>query len=91
MHTSWKTQGRGGSRGGRTRRAPPLKLEKNMICLRKIVIFHRKYPKTFRAIILSAPPPLTSIPGSAPARGRRGHDLMVVGFISTCVISAYNH
>ena len=31
--------------GGRTRRAPPLKLEKNMIFWRKIVIFHTKYPK----------------------------------------------
>ena len=40
---------RGGSRGGRTRRAPLLKLEKNMIFWRKIVIFHTKYPKHFRA------------------------------------------
>ena len=49
--------------GGRTRRAPPLKLEKNMIFLRKIVIFHTKYPQNFRASLrsarffLSAPPP----------------------------------
>jgi hypothetical protein len=41
----------------RTRRAPsspPLKLEKNMICWRKIVIFHTKYPKIFRASLHSA-------------------------------------
>jgi hypothetical protein len=42
---------------------PPLKLEKNMIFWRKIVIFHTKYPKYFHASIrsaqffLSAPPP----------------------------------
>jgi hypothetical protein len=36
--------------GGRTRRAtPPLKLEKNMIFWRKIVIFQTKYLKNFRA------------------------------------------
>jgi hypothetical protein len=35
--------------GGRTRLAPPLKLEKNMIFWRKIVIFHTKYPNNFRA------------------------------------------
>ena len=28
---------------------PPLKLEKNMLFWRKIVIFHTKYPKIFRA------------------------------------------
>ena len=40
----------GGGGGGRTRRAPPpLKLEKNMFFWRKIVIFHTKYPKIFRA------------------------------------------
>jgi hypothetical protein len=40
---------RGGSRrGGRTRRAPPLKFEKNKIFWRKIVIFHTKYPKNVR-------------------------------------------
>jgi hypothetical protein len=38
-----------GGGGGRTRRAPPLKLEKNMIFWRKIVIFHTKYPNNFRA------------------------------------------
>jgi hypothetical protein len=37
--------------GGHTRRAPPLKLEKNMIFWRKIVIFHTKYSKNFRASI----------------------------------------
>ena len=40
---------RGGYRG-RTRRTPPLKLEKKI--WRKIVIFHTKYPKNFRT-----PPP----------------------------------
>ena len=56
---------RGGSRGeGRTRLAPPLNLEKNMTFWRKIVIFHTKYLKNFRASLrsaqffLSAPPPL---------------------------------
>ena len=44
---------RGGFRGGG--RAPPLKLEKNMIFLLKIVIFHTKYPKKFRASLRSAP------------------------------------
>jgi hypothetical protein len=33
---------------------PPLKLEKNMIFWRKIVIFHTKYPKNFRATLRSA-------------------------------------
>jgi hypothetical protein len=42
-------QGRIQGGRGRTRRAPPLKLEKNMIFWRKIVIFHTKYPKNFRA------------------------------------------
>ena len=40
--------------GGRTRRAPPLKLEKNMTFWRKIVIFHTKYPKHFHASLRSA-------------------------------------
>jgi hypothetical protein len=31
------------------RAPPPLKLEKNMIFWRKIVIFHTKYPKNVRA------------------------------------------
>jgi hypothetical protein len=48
----------------------PLKLEKNKIFWRKIVIFHTKYPNIFAlpplgAIFLSAPP-LTLNPGSAP-------------------------
>jgi hypothetical protein len=48
--------GRGGSSGGRTRRAPPPppKIGKNMIFWRKIVIFHTKYPKNFRASLRSA-------------------------------------
>ena len=33
--------------GGRTRRAPPPKIEKEIIFWRKIVIFHTKYPKIF--------------------------------------------
>ena len=40
---------RGGFRRGRTRRAPPLKLEKIWFFWGKIVIFHTKYPKYFRA------------------------------------------
>jgi hypothetical protein len=43
----------GADPGGRTRRAPP-KIEKNMIFWRKIVIFHTKYPKNFRASLRSA-------------------------------------
>jgi hypothetical protein len=39
---------------GRTRRAPLLKLEKNMIFWGKIAIFHKKYPKYFRASLRSA-------------------------------------
>ena len=40
----------GADPGGRAHpvRAPTLKLEKNMIVWRKIVIFHTKYPKYFR-------------------------------------------
>jgi hypothetical protein len=34
--------------------APPLKLEKNMISWRKIVIFHTKYPKYVRTSLRSA-------------------------------------
>ena len=55
---------RGGFRGGgRTRRAPPLKLEKIWFFWRKIVIFHTKYPKIFtppsarRNFFKCAPPP----------------------------------
>ena len=49
--------------GGRTRRAP-LKLEKNKIFWRKIVIFHTKYPTFFYKCA-----PLTWNPGSAPVTG----------------------
>ena len=45
---------RGGSSGGRARRAPPLKWEKYIIFWRKIVIFHTKYPKNVRASLRSA-------------------------------------
>ena len=39
---------------GRIRRAPPPpKIGKNMICLRKIVIIHTKYPNNFRASLRS--------------------------------------
>jgi hypothetical protein len=37
--------------GGGT--APPAKIGKNKIFLRKIVIFHTKYPKNFRASLHS--------------------------------------
>ena len=40
-------QGRIQGGGGRTRRAPPLKLVKIWFFWRKIVIFHMKYPKNF--------------------------------------------
>jgi hypothetical protein len=45
----------GADPGGRAHpaRAPP-KIGKNMIFLRKIVIFHTKYPNNFRASIRSA-------------------------------------
>ena len=54
--------------------APPSAIGKNMIFWRKIVIFHTKYPKHFRASLHSAQfflstPPLAWNPGSAPARG----------------------
>ena len=56
---------RGGSRGAHPARAP-LKIGKNMIFWHKIVIFHTKYPKKYRASLrsaqffLSAPPNLKS-------------------------------
>ena len=53
-------------RGGSKRGGGHPKIGKNMIFLRKIVIFHTKYPNNFRTIYLSAPSPLTWIPGSAP-------------------------
>jgi hypothetical protein len=40
-------QGRIQGGGGGAECASPLKLEKNMIFCRKIVIFHTKYPKNF--------------------------------------------
>jgi hypothetical protein len=40
-----RIQGGGGAHGAR----PPPKIGKNMIFWRKIVIFHTKYPKYFRA------------------------------------------
>jgi hypothetical protein len=46
---------RGGSRGGGgTPGVHPPKIEKNMIFLRKIVIFHTKYPNIYRASLRSA-------------------------------------
>jgi hypothetical protein len=42
-----------GGRGG-TRRTLPSKIGKNKIFWRKIVIFHTKYPKHFRASLGSA-------------------------------------
>jgi hypothetical protein len=53
-----RIQGGGGGAPG-----APSKIRKNMIFLRKIVIFHTKYPKPFRSSLrsaqffLSAPPP----------------------------------
>jgi hypothetical protein len=47
-------ESRGGSRRSTRVAPPPLKLEKNMIFWRKIVIFHTKYPKNFRASLPSA-------------------------------------
>jgi hypothetical protein len=61
------TLSRGGFRGGRTRRAPPLKLEKNIIFWRKIVIFHTKYPKIF-ARLFSDQSNITSILETIPLR-----------------------
>jgi hypothetical protein len=43
----------GGSKGGGAPAAPP-KIGKNKIFCRKIVIFHTKYPKIFRASLHSA-------------------------------------
>ena len=57
----------------------PLKLEKNMIFWRKIVIFHTKYREIFRASLRSAQffyvrlPPLTWNPGSAPGVSKAVH------------------
>jgi hypothetical protein len=48
---NWNNQGRikGGAPGAR-----PPKIGENMIFWRKIVIFHTKYPKNFRASLRSA-------------------------------------
>jgi hypothetical protein len=54
--------GGGGGGGAHSARFPP-KIGKDMIFLRKMVIFHTKYPKNFRASLRSAqffkvrPPP----------------------------------
>ena len=45
----------GADPGGGAHPAPPPKIGKNMIFLRKIVIFHTKYPQNFRASLRSAP------------------------------------
>ena len=60
--------------GGAHPARAPLKIGKNMIFWRKIVIFHTKYPKYYRASLRSAQfflsaSPLTWYPGSAPALG----------------------
>ena len=66
------TAGAGFRGGGHPARAP-LKIGKNMIFWRKIVIFHTKYPQNVRASLRSAqffkvrPPPLTWNSGFAPA------------------------
>jgi hypothetical protein len=53
IHQAGADPGWGG--GAHPARAPPpLKLEKNMIFWRKIVIFHTKYPQIFRASLRSA-------------------------------------
>jgi hypothetical protein len=50
-----KQKSRGGSKGGGSAPgARPLKLEKNKIFWRKIVIFHTKYLKFFRVSLRSA-------------------------------------
>ena len=45
---------RGGGGGGAHPARAPSKIGNNMICWRKIVIFHTKYPKNFRASLRSA-------------------------------------
>ena len=63
---------RSAPRGGGAHPArDPLKLEKNMIFWRKIMISHTKYPKHFRGSLCSVQffqvsPPPTWNPGSAP-------------------------
>ena len=70
-HCSTLVHIQGRIQGVCSRCAPPLKLEKNMIFWRKIVIFHTKYPKNLRASLrsaqfLSSAPPLAWNPGSVP-------------------------
>ena len=43
-----------GSRGGGHPARAPHKIEKNMICWRKIVIFQHEYPNIFRVSLRSA-------------------------------------
>ena len=54
----------------------PLKIGKNIIFWRKIVIFHTKYPNIFRA-----PPPVTWNPGSAP--------VCVIDMLSSLIIERF--
>ena len=56
---------------GQIQGVPPHKIGKNIFFWRKIVIFHTKYPKNFRASLCSAQlffksAPLAWNPGSAP-------------------------
>ena len=46
--------GGGGGGGGSGAPVCPPKIGKNMICWHKIVIFHTKYPKIYRASLRSA-------------------------------------
>ena len=69
-YVSWSA---GADPGGAPGGPPPLKLKKKYVfSLRKIVIFHTKYLKNFRASLRQArfffkcAPPLTWNPGSAP-------------------------
>ena len=76
---------------------PPPKIGKNMICWRKIVIFHTKYPcsrlPSLGPIFLSAPP-LTWNPGSAPGYPRGliiyQHRYLLSGWYSQGLI-VYQH
>ena len=54
QHFLLPTISRGGFKGGAPGARPP-KIGKNMIVLLKVVIFHTKYPKYFRASLRSAP------------------------------------
>jgi hypothetical protein len=60
------------TRNTQTNFAPPSAIGRNMIFWRKIVIFHTKYPKHFRASLRSVQffqvRPLTWNPGSAPVK-----------------------